>query len=300
MGSPVKSLAMRFAPGAWRDYLALTKPRVNSLLLYTTLAGVILAAEETPPVPVLIWTMLGGYLAASGAGAVNSGLDGDLDARMGYTRGRPVADGRLERRQAVRFGALLCGLSLPVFALGTNLLAAALALLGMVIYIGVYTLWLKRRSVENIVIGGIAGAIPPLVGWAAVRGSLAIEPLILALIVFYWTPPHTWALADFRKQDYTRAGVPMLPTVQGPEAAHLRILFYSILTVAVSIIPAVLGYLHPLYLGSALALGGVLVFRSIDLLQNSSSARAFALYKWSIIYLTLLFTAMILDKVVAG
>jgi heme o synthase len=289
---------MRFAPGTWRDYLALTKPRINSLLLYTTLAAMVLAAEETPAIPILIWTMLGGCLAAGGAGALNSALDADLDARMGYTRGRPVADGRLEPGQALRFGIILSVISLLVLALGTNLLAAGLALLGIVYYVGIYTIWLKRRTTENIVVGGLAGALPPLVGWAAVRGSLAIEPLILALIIFYWTPPHTWSLALFRKRDYARAGVPMLPVVQGPQAANLRILFYAILTAAVSIIPAALGYSGVLYLGSALALGGLLIFRAADLHQNPSNAKAYALYRYSNFYLTLLFTALIVDKLV--
>lgn len=289
---------MRFAPQTWRDYLALTKPRVNSLLLYTALTAVVLAAGEVPHAQTLIWTMVGGYLAAGGSGALNSALDSDLDVRMGYARSRPVADGRLERRDALHFGLALCAAALVVFTLGTNLLAAALALAGMVFYVCVYTLWLKRRTVEGVVIGAVAGAIPPLVGWAAVRGRLGVEPLLLALVIFYWSPPHTWALTEFRRQDYTRAGLPVPGVIHGPAAARLRILFYFILTVAVSIVPAVLGYLHTFYLGSALALGGVLVYRAASLQASPAQGKAYALFRWSNLYLLLLCTAMIADRLI--
>jgi protoheme IX farnesyltransferase len=221
----------------WRDYAALTKPRVVALLLLTTVVAMWLAGSGALDWPVVWWTALGGYLSAGGAGAINCYLDRDLDERMTRTCHRAVPAGRLAPKQALHFGVLLALLSLVVLWFGANALAALLSLFGLLYYVVVYTWWLKRRTVHNIVIGGVAGALPPLVGWAAAAGQLAPMAWVLAGVVLAWTPPHFWALALLRRSEYARAGVPMLPVVRGEKVTKRAILGWTALTVALSFMP---------------------------------------------------------------
>jgi heme o synthase len=295
-GAVATPLAPRAAWARWRDYLSLTKPRVISLLLLTTLAAMLLAAPGLPALGTILFTLLGGYLAAGGAGALNCCLDSDIDAAMARTRRRPLPAQRLARSQALVFGLVLSLASFLVFWLGTNLLAAVLAASGILFYVLVYTWWLKRRTPQNIVIGGAAGAIPPLVGWAAASASLSPHALLLFAIIFVWTPPHFWALALVRQEDYARAGVPMLPVVAGAGVARRQILAYSCVLVALSLAPTLLGY-QGFLSGLAAALLGVwLLYHAVRLLRQPQPAVAWRLYRFSLLYLALLFASMAADK----
>ena len=216
------------------DYVRLTKPRVISLLLLTTAGAMFVAAGGFPNGWLLLWTLVGGYLAAGGANAINQYVDRDIDERMSRTTERPVVAGRVTPGRALVFGIALGIASALVLGFAANWLAAALALVGLALYVGVYTLWLKRTSVHNIVIGGSAGAVPPLVGWAAVTGDLSLSAWILFAIIFYWTPPHFWALALMLKRDYAAAGVPMLPVVRGEAETKRQILLWTLVMIAVT------------------------------------------------------------------
>src|SRR5687768_16230497 len=238
-----------------RDYIALTKPRIISLLLVTTVATMVVAMPEGLALSTVLWTMLGGYLAAGGAGAINHYLDRDRDARMARTRGRPLVAGRIAPLHGLAFGIALGALATLQLALTVNALAAALALAGLLGYVFVYTIWLKPLTPQNIVIGGAAGAVPPLVGWAAATGGLAIESFYPFGIVFLWTPPHFWALSLLIKDDYARTGVPMLPVVKGEAATRRQIMLYTVVLVAFTLIPALTGFLGAIYLVSAALLG---------------------------------------------
>jgi protoheme IX farnesyltransferase len=281
---------------SWRDYLSLTKPRVISLLLLTTLGAMLMAAEGLPPLGTILLTLLGGYLAAGGAGAINCYLDRDIDHVMTRTRKRPLPSRRIQPRQALLFGLVLSLLSFLILWLGVNLLSALLALFGIFYYVVIYTQWLKRSSTQNIVIGGAAGAIPPLVGWAAATGTLSAEPFFLFAIIFYWTPPHFWALALVRREDYARAGVPMLPVVYGDRATRVQIVLYSIKLFVLSLLPAALGFLGLLYGAVALALGGLFLYYAVRMLRDTSVPATWRLYKYSLLYLALLCCAMVVDK----
>jgi heme o synthase len=281
-----------------RDYIALTKPRIISLLLLTTVATMIVAEPSGPPLSTVLWTMLGGYLAAGGAGAINHYIDRDRDARMARTRGRPLVSGRIEPRHGLVFGIVLGALATVQLALTVNPLSAALALAGLLGYVFVYTIWLKPLTPQNIVIGGAAGAVPPLVGWAAATGGLALDALYPVGIVFLWTPPHFWALALLIKDDYARTGVPMLPVVKGEAATRRQILAYSVLLVAFTLLPVATGFLGGIYLGAALVLGAAFVALAIRLLRSPSRAAALRLYLSSLAYLALLFCAMALDRAI--
>ena len=230
------------------DYVRLTKPRIISLLLVTTAGAMFVAASGVPDGWLLFWTMVGGYLAAGGANAINHYVDRDIDGRMRRTTERPVAAGRVAPARALAFGVALGALSALVLGLAANWLAAGLALLGLALYVGVYTLWLKRTSVHNIVIGGSAGAVPPLVGWAAVTGDLGLSAWLLFAIVFYWTPPHFWALALMLERDYAAVGIPMLPVVRGVEETKRQILLWTLVMIAVSILPVASGAAGVTYL----------------------------------------------------
>ena len=280
------------------DYLSLTKPRVISLLLFTTLAAM-LVAGGLPSLTTLLAVTLGGYLAAGGAGALNCYLDRDMDGVMARTRRRPLPSGRLQPQQALRFGLALSALSFVVLWAGANLLAAGLALAGNLFYVLIYTYWLKRRSVQNIVIGGAAGAFPPLVGWAAVTGHLAPLAWFMFLVIFCWTPPHFWALALVKQPDYARAGVPMLPVVQGARHTARLIAAYALVLVGLSLAPALGGGLGPLYLVGALLLGGLLLAYVVQLLRHTTVRAAWRLYLFSLVYLAGLFAAMALERLVA-
>jgi len=281
-----------------RDYIALTKPRIISLLLLTTVTTMIVADPSGPALSVVLWTMLGGYLAAGGAGAINHYLDRDRDARMARTRGRPLVSGRIEPWHGLAFGIALGALATLQLALTVNVLSALLALAGLLGYVFVYTIWLKPLTPQNIVIGGAAGAMPPLVGWAAATGGLAPEALYPFGIVFLWTPPHFWALSLLIKDDYARTGVPMIPVVTGEAATRRQIVAYALVLVAFTLAPVATGFLGALYLAAALVLGGCFVALAVRLLRTRSRRAALRLYLSSLAYLALLFCAMALDRAI--
>jgi protoheme IX farnesyltransferase len=282
---------------AWRDYLTLTKPRIMVLLLLTGAAGMFVGAQGAPALGLFAVTMVGLGLACGGASALNHVLDRDIDVLMGArTRSRPVASGRVTPEQALEFGLLLSALSFAMLASAVNLLTALLALVGNLFYVLVYTRWLKRTTPQNIVIGGAAGAVPPLVGYAAATGSLALPALWLFLIVFLWTPPHFWALALMIKSAYAMAGIPMLPVVRGDRETARQILAYSVLLVAFTI--AVGFWLGPVYTAAAVVLGAVFVALAVLLRRDLSRARAGLLFHYSLAYLALLFGAAAIDPLI--
>jgi protoheme IX farnesyltransferase len=275
------------------DYLELTKPKVQSLLLLSTVATMEVAGS--PPVAKIALTCLGGYLSAGGAGAVNHYFDRDIDAQMARTASRPIPAGRIPARAALVWGLALTSLSFVLLSLTVNLLAASLALAGFAGYVGIYTLWLKRRTPQNIVIGGAAGAIPPLVGWAATRGSLSWTAVYLFAIVFYWTPPHFWALSLLMKDQYERAAVPMMPVVRGERETRRQILLYTMLLYAISQLPFCAGAFGGIYLAASVALGCAFVGGAILLYHRADRRSALRLYLFSLAYLALLFGAMVAD-----
>ncbi len=279
-----------------RDYISLTKPRIISLLLVTTVATMFVAEPSGPGLATVLWTMLGGYLAAGGAGAINHYLDRERDARMARTRARPLVSGRIEPWHGLVFGIVLGALATVQLAITVNALSAALALGGLLGYVFVYTLWLKPLTPQNIVIGGAAGAMPPLVGWAAATGSLALDALYPFAIVFLWTPPHFWALALLIKDDYARTGVPMLPVVRGDEVTRRQILAYSVVLVAFTVLPFLTALFGVAYLLSALVLGTAFIALAARLWLRPSRRAALRLYLSSLAYLALLFCAMALDR----
>jgi protoheme IX farnesyltransferase len=279
-----------------RDYVALTKPRIMSLLLLTGFCGMCVATRGLPPLGLASATMLGLALACGGASALNHMLDRDIDPLMGKrTRRRPVAAGRVPPTHALEFGLALSALSFVLLASVVNALAAALALVGNLFYVLVYTRWLKRSTPHNIVIGGAAGAVPPLVGWAAATGNLTAPALLLFAIVFFWTPPHFWALALLIKDEYARARVPMLPVVRGERETTRQIVLYSLVLVAVTAAPFLLGTVGLGYLVAALALGAAFVALALRLRRQATPRHAALLFHFSLLYLALLFAAMAAD-----
>jgi protoheme IX farnesyltransferase len=279
------------------DYVALTKPRVISLLLVTTLATMFVA-DSSPGIGVILATMIGGYLAAGGAGAINHYIERDVDARMSRTARRPLPSGRIQPRRALAFGISLGVAAFALFALAVNMTAALLALAGLLGYVFVYTLWLKPRTTQNIVIGGAAGAVPPLVGWAAASGGLDPSAFYLFAIVFYWTPPHFWALALLMKDDYERTGIPMLPVVDGEAETRRQVLLYGWLLAAITALPVIGGLFGVVYGVAALVLGGVFLWLCVRLYRRADRRSAALLFHYSLLYLALLFAAMAVDKVV--
>jgi heme o synthase len=275
------------------DYAALTKPRVQTLLLFTTVTTMLVAGS--PSVTLIALTCLGGYLSAGGAGAVNHWFDRDIDARMARTADRPVASGRVAPTAALTFGVALAALSFVQLSLTVNVLAASLALSGFLGYVFVYTVWLKRRTPQNIVIGGAAGAVPPLVGWAAVTGGLDGTALYLFAIVFFWTPPHFWALSLLMKGEYERVGVPMLPVVRGEAETRRQIVLYTFLLYAVSQLPFCAGGFGRIYLAASLVLGALCIAGAWLLYRRADRRSALRLYLFSLAYLALLFGAMVAD-----
>jgi protoheme IX farnesyltransferase len=283
------------AQHSFRDYVALTKPRVISLLLAITLVPMFLASS-TPPSPLLIfWTLLGGFLAAGGANTINQYVDRDIDHVMTRTRLRPLPSGRMRPVQVLLFGIGLSVLSFVQLWVTVNLLSALIAFAGILYYVFLYTLVLKRSSTQNIVIGGAAGAVPPLVGWAAVANEISLLPVLLFLIVFYWTPPHFWALALMRQKEYRAANVPMLPVVAGERETHNQIVLYSILLFLCSLAPYFLFLLGPVYLVGALLLNGVFLGMALTIWRHPTNASIWGLYRYSLLYLALLFLAMGID-----
>jgi len=275
------------------DYVELTKPKVQSLLLLTTVAAMEIAGS--PSIGLIALTCLGGYLSAGGAGAVNHWFDRDIDLQMARTADRPVASGRVSPRAALTYGITLAVASFVLMSLTINVLAASLAAAGFLGYVFVYTVWLKRRTPQNIVIGGAAGAFPPLVGWAAATGGLDGTALYLFAIVFFWTPPHFWALSLLMKDEYAKVGVPMLPVVRGETETRRQILLYSILLYAVTQLPFCASGFGGIYLAGSLVLGGAFIGGALLLARRADRRSALRLYLFSLLYLALLFGVMVLD-----
>jgi heme o synthase len=279
------------------DYWELVKPRIMLLIVVTTLGSLALAAHGWPGSELVLWTVLGMMLVSGGSSAINHWYDRDIDALMTRTSSRPVASGRIAPTAALTFGLAQGAAGVAVLALGVHWLAAVWAAAGFLCYVLVYTVWLKRRTPQNIVIGRSAGAVPPLVAWAAVDGSVSATAVALFAIVFLWTPPHFWALALLLEEDYSRAGVPMLPSVRGARVSAQQILAYTALLVAASLVPVALGTLGWLYAAAAVLLGGRFIWLALQLLRapdDRAAARRTFLY--SLLYLALLFVAMGIDS----
>jgi protoheme IX farnesyltransferase len=286
-------------PSLLRDMVMLTKPRIISLLLVTTIAPMFVAGN--PGWLLCVVVLVGGYLMAGGANAVNMYLDSDIDTQMSRTKLRPIPSGRMGPRSVLAFGIALATAATFLLARFTNVLTAVLALAGFYFYVFVYTRWLKRTTPQNIVIGGAAGAFPPLVGWAAMTGTIDLTAVYLFLIVFYWTPPHFWALALLKQRDYGRAGVPMAPLVWGERETMRQMMWYNVILIALTLLPAAFGAFGIIYLVSAAVLGAILL---VGVIRVSTSVEwtkpAWWVYKFSLLYLALLFVAMVIDRKVLG
>jgi protoheme IX farnesyltransferase len=282
------------------DYIELMKPRVMSLVVFTALVGLVLA--PVPMHPVIAFTaLLCIAVGAGAAGALNMWYDADIDARMARTAARPIPAGRLARGEALAFGLTLAGFSVVVLGLLVNVFAALLLAVTIGFYVGIYTVWLKRLTPQNIVIGGAAGALPPVIGWAAATGSVAIEPLLLFLIVFLWTPPHFWALSLYRADDYARAGVPMLPVVAGAAETRRQILRYTLVLTPVGVAPWLLGYAGPLYGIAAALAGGAMIALAVRVRGEARGHTASKqMFGFSILYLFLLFAMLLVDRMATG
>ena len=284
-------------PSFWRDLVALTKPRIISLLLVTTIAPMYVAGS--PSWTLVLAVFVGGYLMAGGANAVNMYLDRDIDDRMARTRLRPIPSGRMQPEAVLAFGILCATTATFLLAHVANVLTAALALGGFYTYVFIYTRWLKRSSPQNIVIGGAAGAFPPLVGWASVTGRVDLFAVYLFLIIFYWTPPHFWALALLKQRDYGRAGVPMAPLVWGERETMRNMLWYTLILIPLTLLPVAFGALGMLYFVAAALLGAWLLVGVVRVIRATEFAKpAWSVYKFSLLYLALLFAAMVVDRAV--
>lgn len=280
-----------------RDFVALSKPLIVGLLLITTYGGLVIGLKAWPSFSLTMWTLVGGALAAGGSSALNQYIDRELDRNMQRTARRPLAEGRLTDAEGLAFGLGLSLVSYYLLACFVNGLAALLSLAGIVYYVIVYSLWLKKATVQNIVIGGGAGAIPPMVGYAAATGGLDWTALILFAIIFMWTPPHFWALAIVRMKDYERAGVPMLPVVRGEMETRRQILIYTLELVLVTLLLPILDLAGSIYLVSSLVLGGALIYAAWTLWKQGGNRVAWRMYKWSSSYLVFIFLAIVLDSV---
>jgi heme o synthase len=282
------------------DYIALLKPRVMSLVIFTALVGLVIAPVHVHPV-LAVTALLCIAVGAGASGALNMALEGDIDALMTRTANRPIPRGRVTRPEAMAFGSTLAFFSVMTLGILVNWYAGALLAFTIFFYVVIYTLWLKRWTAQNIVIGGAAGSLPPVVAWVAATGSLSVEPLLLFLIIFFWTPPHFWALALFRSDDYARAGVPMLPVVAGPDATRLQILLYTIVLVAIAAAPWPLGYFDAIYGVTSLVLGAGMLVCAIDVYrrrERTESLRATRkMFAFSILYLFALFATLLLEVV---
>ena len=290
----------RSAVAVFKAYLALTKPRIIELLLVTTVPTMVIAQRGLPPLGLVLATLLGGSLAAGSANAINNFVDRDIDEKMARTSRRPLPRHSVTPEAALRFGIVLGVLAFVQLVAMVNLLSAVLAVAAILFYVFVYTLGLKRRSPQNIVIGGAAGCVPVLVGWAAVTGEVGLEALLLFAIVFAWTPPHFWALALKYREDYAKAGVPMLPVVRGIAETGRQILLYSVLLVCITLMFGPVGQMGRLYLVAAVGLGGWFIYLAVRLLRNTTEQMAMRLFRFSITYLGLLFTAMAIDAAMSG
>jgi protoheme IX farnesyltransferase len=284
-------------PSLLRDLVTLTKPRIISLLLVTTVAPMFITPAGLPAPMLVFWVVVGGYLMAGGANTINMWFDRDIDTRMTRTRLRPIPSGRIRPAAGLAFGIGLATVAFAVFWYQVNPLSAWLALGGLLFYVFVYTIWLKRSSPQNIVIGGAAGAFPPLVGWAAMTGGLDLAAVYLFAIIFYWTPPHFWALALVKQADYARAGVPMMPVVRGEARTKYEMLVYTLILLPLTILPSFFGALGPVYGVVAALLGARLLWYCIRVLRERPvTPVAWGMYRYSLLYLALLFVAMGLDR----
>jgi len=278
------------------DYYGLTKPGVMSLLLFTTFTSMMMAAGGMPSLRLVIWTLLGGAFASASSAAINMYFDRDIDALMKRTKTRPIPSGRVSPRKALAFGIALGVIAFVQLALTVNLLAAALSTAGILYYVFVYTLWLKRTTPQNIVIGGAAGSIPPLVGWAAVTDHIGLTAVLLFLIVFVWTPPHFWALALLKKDEYKRVGIPMMPAVYGDDVTKRQMVAYTIVLAAMTVVMVPLHLMGWFYLACAIALDLVFFAFALWVVRTGSPRSEGLMYRFSMLYLALLFVAMAVDR----
>jgi protoheme IX farnesyltransferase len=279
------------------DLLSLTKPRVISLLLVTAVTPMYMTDQGVPTLALVGWVLLGGYLMAGGANAINMWFDRDIDDKMSRTKLRPVPAGRLTAGQALAFGIALAATAFAIFWTRVNHLSAWLALGGLLFYVFIYTIWLKRTSTQNIVIGGAAGAFPPLVGWAAMTNGIDLTAIYLFVIIFYWTPPHFWALALLKRRDYAKAGVPMLPVIRGERRTKVEMLVYALLLIPITLMPAAFGAFGMLYVAAAVLLGARLLWYCVKLLRETHmQGTEWKMYRYSLLYLALLFVAMAVDR----
>jgi protoheme IX farnesyltransferase len=283
------------APALWRRYLELTKPRVVALITFTAIVGTLLASPGLPPLEALVWGNLGIALAAGCAATINHVLDRRIDEQMARTRARPLPTGQLTERNALTFAALLGVLAMAILAFLVNLLTAVLTFLSLIGYAVIYTLWLKRATPQNIVIGGAAGAAPPVLGWTAVTNSVEPNALLLFLIIFAWTPPHFWALAIARRDEYARAGIPMLPVTHGIAYTRLQVLLYTVLLTLVTLMPYLTRMSGLLYLGAALALNAGFLYYALALKITAREELPMRVFRFSVTYLMWLFAALLLD-----
>ena len=280
----------------WRDYYELGKPRVVALIVFTAVVGMFLAVPGLPPYSALVWGTIGIGLAASSAAAVNHVVDRSFDRKMARTMLRPIPTGHLTERQALTYAAILCVASMWMLWVLVNPLTAVLTFASLIGYAVLYTVWLKHITPQNIVIGGAAGAAPPVLGWTAVTGSADPHSLLLFLIIFAWTPPHFWALAIARREEYAKAGIPMLPVAYGVEFTRLHILLYTIILFIVTLLPWITGMSGLVYLAAAVALGAVFLRHAIVLkLPDPPAHLPMTVFRWSITYLMLLFAALLVD-----
>jgi len=294
-----ESVNAQFSAAEVGDFLALLKPRVMSLVVFTAFVGLILA--PVPMHPVMAFTALLCIAVGAGAsGALNMWYDADIDARMQRTSARPIPAGRVLPGEALGFGLLLAGFSVVILSLLVNLVAGALLAFTIFFYVVVYTMWLKRSTPQNIVIGGAAGAFPPMIGWAAATGGVSLESVMLFLIIFFWTPPHFWALSLYRADDYARAGIPMLPVVCGERETRRQILLYTLILVPLGVAPWFLGFTGPVYGAVAIVTGALMLALAIRLLSDRSDRAAKHLFAFSILYLFLLFAFLLIDRVVGA
>lgn len=284
----------------WRSYLALCKPRVVALICFTAVIGMYMAVPGQVPLSALLWGNLGIFLAASSAAAINQVIDARADALMKRTQSRPLPQGEVLPHRAMLFAVVIGVLSMVILVVLVNPLTALLTFLSLIGYAVVYTVYLKRATPQNIVIGGIAGAAPPALGWVAVTGQLDPEALLLVIIIFIWTPPHFWALAIARREEYSLAAVPMLPVTHGVEFTRLHVLLYTILLLVVSLFPFVFGLSGELYLLGALALGGRFMIWAWRLYRNGDDLVAMATFRYSIVYLMAIFAVMLVDHYLPG
>jgi heme o synthase len=279
----------------WRDYLELTKPKVVTLIVFTAIVGTLLASAGLPPLGALLWGNLGIALAAACAATLNHVLDRRIDEQMARTRSRPLPSGTLSERQALVFAAVLGFVSMTVLSMLVNLTTAVLTFCSLIGYAVIYTVWLKRATSQNIVIGGAAGAAPPVLGWTAVTDTIDPNALLLFLIIFVWTPPHFWALAIARREEYARAGIPMLPVTHGVEFTRLHVLLYTVLLVLVTLMPYLTGMSGLLYLAAALVLNGFFLYYAFALKVSGRQELPMKVFRFSVKYLMWLFAALLVD-----